>query len=62
MIAEVLVKMLRILSITSVGGSIGNTFLMKYRYQYWQLVLKVLLTTLLCYYINILIIVINHDK
>ena len=31
----------------SIGESIGNTFLMKYRYWYWQYFVKVLLTILM---------------
>ena len=45
-IGKVLVKVLAILSKKSIGGSIGNTFLTKYRYRYWQYFLKVLFTTL----------------
>ena len=48
MLAEVSLKVsvnvLAMLSKKRIGGSIGNTFLMKYRY--WQYFLKVLLTTL----------------
>ena len=33
---KVLVKVLAILSKKSIDGSIGNTFLMKYRYRYWH--------------------------
>ena len=58
MFAEVSVKVLPILSTKSIGGSrsiytpggsIGNTFLMKYRYRFWQYFQKVLLTTLYVY-------------
>ena len=46
---KVLVKVFAIFSKKSIGESIGNTFLMKYRYQYWQYFLKVLLIALLMY-------------
>ena len=42
-----LVKVLAILSKKGIGGGVGNTFLMKYRYRYRQYFLKILLTTLL---------------
>ena len=50
MFAEVSVKVLAILSKISIDGSIGNTFLMKYRYRYWHYFRKVLLTTLAATY------------
>ena len=43
MLTEVSVKVLVILSKKSIGGSIGNTFQMKYLYLYWQYFLKVLI-------------------
>ena len=47
---KVLVKVLAIISLKNIVGSISNTFLIKYRYWYWQYFLKVLLTTLYIHY------------
>ena len=58
---NVLVKVLAMLFKGGIGGSIANTFSMKYRYWFWQYIIsKSIVNNPIHHYINILVIIYDN--